>query len=93
MPKYQTLRQNILLLLIIISLQVKYNISNLGKIFDFHRAKPAALVTKAEFKQDKKVKLQAFGLSYFRGKSHFEDYGMQKLFGFSASLQVSQKYS
>ena len=39
------------------------------------------------------VKLQAFDSSYFRGKSHFEDNGMQKIFNVSASLQVCQKDS
>ena len=39
------------------------------------------------------VKLQAFDSSYFRGKSHFEDNGMQKIFNVSASLQVRQKDS
>ena len=39
------------------------------------------------------VKLQAFDSSYFRGKSHFEDNGTQKIFNVSASLQVRQKDS
>ena len=41
--------------------------------------KLATLATKADLKaeQDKIVKRQAFALSYFRGKRHFEDDGTQ----------------
>ena len=41
--------------------------------------KLATFVKKAELKaeQDKIVKLQTFDSSYFGGKSHFEDYGLQ----------------
>ena len=41
--------------------------------------KVATLATKADLnaEQDKVTKLQAFDSSYFRGKSHFEDDGIQ----------------
>ena len=82
------MRQNILLLLIIISPQNKIlnakikekelvdksDISNLVKIFDLN-TKIVAIALKAELKadKDKTVKLQAFDSSYFYIKIPLED--------------------
>ena len=54
------------------------NIYNLIKNFDFS-TKLETLATKAELKakQDTIVKLQVFDSSYFHGKSHYKDGGMQ----------------
>ena len=50
--------------------------------------KVATLATKVELKaeQDKIPKLQAFDLSYFCGKSHFEDYGTQNYLVFQLMI-------
>ena len=49
----------------------------------------ATLETKAELKseEDKITELQVFDAGYFRGKSHFEDDGTQKLFSISANVK------
>ena len=56
----------------------KSNISGFIKDLDLDK-KIATLATKAELKseQDKIAKLEAFVSSYFHGKSHFEDDGIQ----------------
>ena len=56
----------------------KFDISGFTDNSDLDK-KEAALATKAELKpeEDKKVKLQAFDSSYFRGKSHFDDIDTQ----------------
>ena len=55
--------------------------------------KIATAATKAELKeeQDKMLKLQVFDSSYFRGKSHFEDDGMQNYLLFQPSRRYFKK--
>ena len=87
---YQALRLNILLLLIIMNLRVKYYMQGLGrgqlirKMFPISKkhdltTNRATSGTKGELKvqHGKKVKPQAFGLSHFLGKNDFEDDGFQ----------------
>ena len=64
----------------------KPNSSNLVKHSDLN-TKLAALARKPEFKaeEDERVKLQAFDLTYSRGKSHFEDDGKQNYLGTASS--------
>ena len=68
------------------------NVFNLIKNSDLH-TKLATLVTKTELKaeQDKIVKLQAFDSSYFCGKSHFEDYGMQNYLRYQLAYRYFKK--
>ena len=47
----------------------------------------SARKAKLKAEQDKIVKLQAFNSSHFRGKSHFEDAGMQN-FGQNVSASL-----
>ena len=88
------MKKNILLLLTINLLDAKTkekelvdksDISNLIRNSDLNK-KLSTLGTKTELKaeQDKIVKLQAFDLSYFHGKSYFEDDGAQNYLVFQA---------
>ena len=55
--------------------------------------KVVTLPKKSEWKreQGKILKLQAFGSSYARDKSHFEDGGFSKLFSISPNAQTFLK--
>ena len=55
--------------------------------------KVAKLATKAELKaeKDKITKLQAFDSSYFRGKSHFEDDGIQNYLVFQLTCSYLKR--
>ena len=55
--------------------------------------KVATLATKAELKaeKDKITKLEAFDSSYFRGKSHFEDDGIQNYLVFQLTCSYLKK--
>ena len=55
----------------------------------------ATLATKVALKaeQDKIIKLQAFGSSYFRGKSNFEDDGAQNCLVFHPMYRYFKKIS
>ena len=74
-------------------LVAKSDISNLVKKSDLI-TKPTVLATKAELKveQDKIIKLHAFSLNYFHGKSRFKDDGTQNYLNFQPVLRYFQTF-
>lgn len=95
--KRQTLRQNTLLLLIILDIldekikqkKLVNESNNLVNHFDLS-TKIAALAAKAELKaqQDKIEKLQTYGLSYFLGKYFFDENGFQNMLFYQPTLDT-----
>ena len=102
---YQALRLNILLLLIIMNLRVKYYMQGLkrgqliSKMFPISKkhnltTNHATSATKGELKvqHDKKVKSEAFGLGHFLGKIDFEDDGFQNYLVFQPAYRYLKRF-
>ena len=95
--KCQTLRQNTLLLLIILDIldekikqkKLVNESNNLVNHFDLS-TKIAALAPKAELKaeQDKIEKLQTYGLSHFLGKYFFDENGFQNMLFYQPTVDT-----
>ena len=97
--KYQSLKTNILLQLIIVANQIKSKnlvdksaISGFINNADLHN-KVATLAPKSELKakQDKIAKLQTFDSSYFQCKSHFAADGAQNYLIFQPMYRYFKK--